>query len=242
MRKITISLALLIFVLTTWTTYAQNSIFFAGHVYIEDDNTGKQTMIPFATVRFYDVNNPSKTLATRISALDGSFDLKGFSTDNTYIVKVKAPGIEEQSFITRPNNGRVKSGNLSTHTRLQVDKNYNNPVKKQSFSPESISGEKNMTIERMIQKLPNLEIVDNDIMTKNGGSVRLMINGMNIDGSAFAKLKGYPVAGVVRSIDYYDLSCFDDSAYDGVVNIRLLKGKEAIAPDYKLISLKPYKK
>jgi hypothetical protein len=199
-------------------------------------------MIPFATVQFYDVNNPSKTIATRISALDGSFDLKGFNTDNTYIVKVKAPGIEEQSFITRPNNGRVKSGNLSTNIRLQVNAKYVNPVKKQSFSPESISREKNLTIERMIQKLPNLELVDNDIMTQSGGSVRLMINGMNIDGSAFAKLKGFPVAGVVKSIDYYDLSSFDDSAYDGVLNIRLLKGKEAIAPDYKLISLKPYKK
>jgi hypothetical protein len=61
MRKITISLALLIFVLTTWTTRAKIP-YFLPDMYISKMIIRQTNYDTVATVRFYDVNNPSKTL------------------------------------------------------------------------------------------------------------------------------------------------------------------------------------
>lgn len=240
MKAKSIFTALLLTALTI-SIQAQNTTFFAGHVYREDAASGKQTMIPFATLKFYHLNNPDKIIALRISGLDGSYDLKGFDTDNTYIVKVKAPGVEEQSFVTRPNNGRVKSGNLSAHTQLKTEKMVESLVQKQSFTVKDVSEDKDISVEKMVEKIPGLSVENGEILTADDGSVRLLINGFNPTPDVYAKIKDFPASEIVKSMDYYDLSNFNDTAYEGVLNIRIAVGNEASAPNYKLVSLKEYK-
>lgn len=233
--------ALLLTILTINTVKAQNELYFDGYVYYED-SLEKQTMIPFATIKLYEVSSPDKIVASSITAINGYYNIKGLDTYSKYIVKVSAPGINEQLFITRPNNGNIKTGNISTHTQLIVDKKYKSSIEKQSFTPDSFVDGKDLTIIKMIEMLPELEITNNDIMTKDGGSVRLTINGANQDASLFEQLKVLPVADVIKSMDYYDLSDFDDSLYDGVLNIRLTAGEEATPPSYRAISLMTYNK
>ena len=228
--------------LTAISLSAQNSTFFNGNVYVEDSVSGKQTMIPFATIKISRINNPSKTLAVRISGLNGSYEIKGFDTDSTYIVTVKAPGVQTQSFVTKPNNGRFKSGNLSAHLRLEVNGTYGSPVKKQSFAPADVSVEKETTLVQMIAKIPGLTLENDEIATTDGGSVRLMINGFNPIPDLYTKIKDFPASEVVKTMDYHDLTKCEGSAYDGVLNIRIAVGNEATEPDYKLVSLKTYQK
>lgn len=199
-------------------------------------------MIPFATIKFYELDNPDKIVAITISAINGSYAIKGLDTYSKYIVKVSAPGINEQTFISRPNSGKIKFGDISTHTQLVVDEGYENPVEKQSFTPDTFEKNKDLTLVQMIELLPKLEVVSNDIMTKDGGSVRLMVNGFNSEATLFSQLKDYPVVDLVKSMDYYDLSDFEGSLYDGVLNVRLNAGEEALAPNFRAISLKPYNK
>ncbi len=234
-------MTLLLAFLTTLFVQAENKTFFAGHVYTEDSISGKQTMIPFATLKVYRLDSPNKIIALRISGLDGSYDLKGFDTDSTYIIKVKAPGIEEQSFVTKPNNGRVKSGNLSAHPKLKTASDYKSPVQKQSFSVKELSEDKNISVAQMVEKVPGLLLDDGEITTKDGGSVRLMINGFNPKSDLYNKIKDFPASEVVKGMDYYDLTAFDGLIYDGVLDIRIAIGNEASPPNYKLISLKEYK-
>lgn len=94
----------------------------------------------------------------------------------------------------------------------------------------------------MIAKIPDITLENDEITTADGGSVRLMINGFNPNPDVYAKIKDFPASEVVKTMDYYDLSNCEGSAYDGVLNIRIAVGNEATAPDYKLVSLKPYKK
>lgn len=233
--------ALLLTLFTSLSASAQNNTFFMGHVYSEDSIAEKQIMIPFATLKIYSVNNPDKIVAIRITGLNGSYDLKGFNTDSTYIVKVKAPGLKEQSFVTKPNNGRVKSGNLSTHPKLATPSPYESPVKKQSYTAKDVSDDKDSSVAEMVAKIPGLTVENGEISTAEGGSVRLMINGFNPNPDLYAKIKDFPASEVVKTMDYYNLSEFDGSVYDGVLNIRIAVGNEATAPDYKLVSLKEYK-
>ncbi len=241
MTEKSILIAFLLLVVTSLSASAQNNTFFMGHVYCEDSITEKQTMISFATLKIYSVNNPDKIVAIRISGLNGSYDLKGFDTDSTYIVKVKAPGLNDQSFVTKPNNGRVKSGNLSAHPKLATPTPYESPVEKQSYTAKDIADDKDISVAEMVGKIPGLTVENGEISTAEGGSVRLMINGFNPNPDVYAKIKDFPASEVVKSMDYYNLSEFDGSAYDGVLNIRIAVGNEATAPDYKLISLKEYK-
>ncbi|WP_352421991.1 hypothetical protein [Proteiniphilum sp.] len=237
-----IFLSVLLGIAATFTIQSQNTTYFAGYVYSEGMESAKQTMIPFATITFFDINDPDKIVATRISDLSGGYSLKGFDTDNIYIVKVNAPGIAEQSFITRPNKGQFKSGNISTHTCLKVDGEYQDPVKRKTYSPDDFSGDNNFTIMKMIEQISGLEVDHDEVITQEGGSIRIMLNGMNLDGPVFAELKELPTEGAVKSMDYYDLSGFEKSAYDGVLNIRVAMGSDVQAPNFELMSLKPYQK
>lgn len=227
--------------LTILSSSAQNNTFFMGHVYSEDSISGEQTMIPFATLKISSVNNANKILAIRISGLNGGYDLKGFDTDSTYIIKVKAPGVREQSFVTKPNNGRVKSGNLSVHPMLKTEIKYKSPVEKQSFTEKDVSNDKTTSVANMLENIPGLTVENGEILTVDGGSVRLMMNGFNLNPDVYAKIKDLPASEVVKTMDYYNLTEFDGSAYDGILNIRITVGDEATAPDYKLVSLKKYK-
>ena len=237
--KITL-VALLLTIFTINTVKAQSELFFLGYVYFKN-SAEKQIMIPFATSKFYELDNPDKIVAITISAINGSYAIKGLDTYSKYIVKVSAPGIDEQAFISRPNSGKIKFGDISTHTQLVVDEGYENPVEKQSFTPDTFEDKKNITIVQMIEMLPDLEIVNNDIMTKDGGSVRLMVNGFNLDVTLFTKLKDLPITDA-KCMVYYDLSNFEASLYDGVLNIRLNAGDEAADPHFRAISLLPYNK
>lgn len=238
--KITL-VAMLLTIFTVNIVKAQSELFFSGYVFYEDSSE-KQIMIPFATIKFYEANNPDKIAAVAISETNGGFVIKGLDTHNKYIVKVSAPEIEEQSFISRPNSGKIKSGNISVHTQLIVDEGYENPVEKQSFTQDTFEDNKDLTLVQMIELLPELEVVSNDIMTKDGGSVRLMVNGFNSEATLFPQLKDYPVVDLVKNMDYYDLSDFEGSLYDGVLNIRLNAGEEALTPNFRAVSLKPYDK
>ena len=226
----------------TLSANSQNTTFFNGHVYTEDSVSEKQTMIPFATIKVSSINSPNKTIAVRIAGVNGSYDLKGLDTDSIYIVKVKAPDFAEQSFVTKPNNGRVKSGNLSAHLMLKAKPQYESTVKKQSFILSDISDDKQLSVVDMIGKIPELIIEDSEILTKKNGSVRLMINGFNHSPELYTKIKDLPASQVVKSMDYYDLSQAEGSVYDGVLNIHIKIGNEAASPDYKLVSLKAYTK
>lgn len=241
MKTKTTLLVLLLSILAISTVKAQSELFFSGYVYFEDSSE-KQIMMPFATIKFYEVNNPDKIAAVTISETNGGYKIMGLDTYNKYIVKVSAPGINEQTFISRPNSGKIKSGNISVHTKLVVDEGYKNPVEKQSFLPDTFEDNKDLTLVQMIELLPELEVVSSDIMTKDGGSVRVMINGFNSEAILFSQLKDYPVVDLVKSMDYYDLSDFEGSLYDGVLNIRLNAGEEALAPNFRAMSLKPYNK
>lgn len=238
--KITL-VAMLLTILTINTVKAQSEFFFSGYVFYEDSSE-KQIMIPFATIKFYELDNPDKIVAVTISETNGGYKLMDLDTFNKYIVKVSAPGINEQTFISRPNSGKIKSGNISVHTQLVVDERYENPVEKQSFTPDTFEDNKDLTLVKMIELLPKLEVISNDVMNKDGGSVRLMVNGFNSEATLFSQLKDYPVVDLVKSMDYYDLSDFEGPLYDGVLNIRLNAGEEALAPDFRAISLEPYKK
>lgn len=233
--------ALLLTIFTTNTVKAQSKLFFSGYVFYEDSSE-KQIMIPFATIKFYEVNNPDKIAAVTISETNGGYKIMGLDTYNKYIVKVSAAGINEQTFISRPNSGKIKSGNISVHTQLVVDEGFENPVEKQSFSPDTFEKNKDLTLVQMIELLPELEVISNDIMTKDGGSVRLMVNGFNSESTLFSQLKDYPVVDLVKSMDYYDLSDFEGYLYDGVLNIRLNAGDEAADPGFRAVSLMPYNK
>ncbi|MDD2474899.1 MAG: hypothetical protein PHI32_03195 [Dysgonamonadaceae bacterium] len=180
--------ALLLTIFTINTIKAQGELFFSGYVYFEDTSENQIT-IPFATIKFYEVDNPNKIVAVAISQTNGGYVIKGLDTHNKYIVKVSAPEIEEQSFISRPNNGKIKSGNISVHTQLVVDEGYENPVEKQSFTPDTFEKNKDLTLVQMIELLPELEVISNDIMTKDGGSVRLMVNGFNSESTLFLNSK-----------------------------------------------------
>jgi len=233
--------ALLLTIFTINTIKAQGELFFSGYVYFEDTSENQIT-IPFATIKFYEANNPDKIAAITISETNGGYKLMDLDTYNKYIVKVSAPGISEQSFISRPNSGKIKSGNISVHTQLVVDEGFENPVEKQSFSPDTFEKNKDLTLVQMIELLPELEVISNDIMTKDGGSVRLMVNGFNSESTLFSQLKDYPVVDLVKSMDYYDLSDFEGYLYDGVLNIRLNAGDEAADPGFRAVSLMPYNK
>lgn len=215
--------------------------FFFGHVYYENAS-GEQTMLPFTTIKIYEESNPGTVKFVRFTGTDGSYRVDNIDISKTYIFTAYAPGLMEQSFLFQ---GYTKQpsfkGNVNTHMRLDIAEAFSTPVKKKSYTPKMLSADKKSKINDLIDKLPGIKYEDGDYITSSGGSVRIFVNGASVQSD---KLSTFLKASmkIVKTIEYYNLEKFGNSAYQGVIDIKMIVGDQVGPPNFKCHSMKHYQK
>ena len=227
-----------------WFVNAQldsRGLYFFGHVYYENVS-GKQIMLPFTTIKIYEESNPETVKFTRFAGTDGSYRVDNIDISKSYILIAYAPGLKEQSFLFQGYNKQPSfKGNLSTHMCLETSDGFSTPLKKKIFTPKILSINKKSKIKDLFDQLPCLKNEDEDYVTNNGGSVRIFVNGASVQPRELSVLFKSSFKAV-KSIEYYNLEKFGNSAYQGVINIILTAGEQVKPPKFKCQSIKIYKK
>ncbi len=235
-------LTLVILMATLFVAKAEGEYFYLSYVYYSSTKSERE-VIPLATVKYYDYDNPTKLMAVRITDFSGRYILRGLDVDKKYIVKVKAPNVKEQAFVTIPNKGKFPPGNLGTSTKLKVPADYQPMLSAKTYQPADF---KNLTVEQMINALPNVNVTEEgEILTDEDGAVKIMFNGFynNKVVQIYPKVKDLPAEKVIKTLDLYNLSKQEGTAYDAVINIHVtFDEKEAKKPNCKLGCLPQYNK
>lgn len=212
-----LTLIIVIIMATLSSAFAQK-LHINGYVFNMED--GNPTGIPFATVYYYDKEDQNKLEYFQFTDITGRYDLGEDVKSQDYFVKIVAPGFKMRSrdIVGLP---QTFKGNLTLHYKLEKDVIYN--FNKKIFTVKELKPEQGLNLIDLVCMLPGVIKDDSgNILTEDGGSVRLLLNGRTMR-KDISKLSQMPLI-VVDNIEYYDLDDCDGSLYQGVINIILTVG------------------
>ncbi|MGI6223902.1 MAG: hypothetical protein ACOYJG_09845 [Prevotella sp.] len=215
---------LLLAVLFTSGLKAQN-LFITGCVFCDD--SFKVEAVPFATVKYFNYKDPKKLEYIDFTDLSGQYNLGENVAQADYHIEIEAPGYEKR---TKDIGNLPESfeGNLTFHIRMHRD-NSSMPVPV-SFTTDKLAGANNLI--DAIKLLPAVDkIEENDVVSKDGSTIRVLINGFTLPADKLGQLSLFPLAAL-KTADYYDLKKYN-TIYDGVINLVLVEGDMAGAPNFE---------
>lgn len=226
---------LLLFVSQT-TIYAKSGpIWINGYVYSESAD-GKQTMIPFANVYIYSVDNKNKLQYYAMGGMNGEYTIRPYNWSVGYRFVCRFPGYKTKEFYIKPIPDKEGfSGNIDVNIKMEKAED-DDQISCVKYSVKELQRRtKCSTIKELIESVPNVEFSDNEIFTANEGSVRFFLNGMNPIKKVGDQIYNLPIE-VVTEIEFYTLPEHKGFLYDGVLNLKLNAGEQAVKPLHKLKS------
>jgi len=231
MKQFKLLLAALLVAVCGMSARAQEDIWVNGTVFSEKDDV--QTVIPFATVKFYNDRNLKNLEYFAACGPFGNYTIKPYSYKNDYYIVVEAPGYKTRQLhitpISETYNGKKFTGNASVHVRLDSD-GTNKPFASKVITGKEIpAGMSN--VKQYLLSLDGINCDTDGWFTNDDRGILFCLNGMPMDSKQLSILSEIPVNGV-KNITIYDTD--DRSPYGKAIDITLTFGKPATAPDYRL--------
>lgn len=231
MKQFKLLLAALLVAVFGLSASAQEDIWVNGYVFNEKDNV--QTMIPFATVKFYN-DKACKNLAYFYTCGPfGNYNIKPYNYKKDYYIVVEAPGYKTRQLhitpISETYNGKKFTGNATVHVRLEPD-GTNKPCASKVITGKEIPA-KMSNVKKYLLSLDGINYDSDGWFSNDDRGILLCLNGMPMDSKQLSILSEIPVNGV-KNITIYDTD--DRSPYGKAIDITLIIGKPATAPNYTL--------
>ena len=222
MKKKVFNLWILILFFTSQSK-AQN-LTINGYIFCEDSS--KVEAIPFATVRYYDYKDPKKLEYIDFTDLSGQYNLGQHVAQRDYHIEIEAPGYQKRE----KNIGKLPKsykGNMTFHFKLHKDQTpLAAPI---SYAVDKMTGAK--TLIDVIRQIPAVDKIEGtDVLSKDGGTIRVLVNGFTFNAEKLSQLSQFPI-DVLNDVQYYDLKKYN-TIYNGVINLVLLEGDMAGAPNF----------
>lgn len=231
MKQFKVLLAALLVAVCGMSVRAQEDIWVNGNVFSEKDDV--QTVIPFATVKFYN-DKAFKDLAYYIVCGPfGNYTIKPYNYKNDYYIVVEAPGYKTRqlhiSSISETLNGKKFSGNSSVHVRLEPD-GTNKPCASKVITRKEIPAGMS-DVKQYLMSLDGINYDSDGWYTDDDRGILFCLNGKTINDRQAALLNEIDIRGV-KNITIYETD--SKSPYGKAIDITLTFGKPATTPNYRL--------
>lgn len=201
--------------------------YLAVNGYIFTNDSTQLQIVPFATVKYSDYKDHNKVEYVGFTDLSGQYNLGDRVKSQDYHIEIKAPGYEtrEKCIGRLPNSF---DGNMTFHFEMHKSGSQKGPVS--VIYSDSIYRKQSNLIEA-VKSLPVVSsIEETDVLSQNGNTLKLLLNGYSFDMANLVYFRDLPTA-VVKDIEYYDLSAYN-TIYEGVINVVLAEGEQAGSPDF----------
>lgn len=200
---------------------AKSDIYPDGTIYFEKD--GKRLAIPFAVVNVYDNNDHTKLVYHTMADRFGHYQIAVYDYTKPYHYVIEATGFETTEYDTDKLNtkwpdGSPFYGNSTIDYKLTLKEPYKGkPYTMKSYKESDLTANADPTgwIE-LACTAPGIKKEDDDIVTTDGGSVRLKMNDAEIPAAFYKYLSAFPCF-MVSEIEVYALP--EGGTYSAVVNI-----------------------
>lgn len=205
-----------------------SKIWINGNAFSESG--GSQKAVPFATISFYDAPDYANLAYFTVCGPVGNYRVNPYEYTKDYYVVAECPGYETRKFHLKPIpevwNGRPFSGNATVDIRMEPV----SPVK--DIAPEKFEGggKEGKNLLQLLQGLPGITYADGSLLTKEEGSVCLLMNGYSVGADVVGQLDKIP-GNAVSCLEYYPLP--EGGLYQAAVNVVLSVGTQAAWPDYR---------
>lgn len=177
-------------------------------------------------MKYYDYKDTTKLEYMDFTDLSGHYNIGNQMAQKDYHIEIEAPGYKKRE----KNIGKLPKsfkGNMTFHFRLhKIQPPLDAPV---SYTTAAMSDVK--TLADVICRIPAVDKIDGlDVLSKEGGTIRILVNGFTFNTEKLKLLDQFPVE-VLKNVQYYDLRRYN-TIYDGVINFVLTEGNMAGAPDF----------
>jgi len=220
MNRILIIISTLLFMFNS-TINAQGTAAIYGFV-VEKDSTAKTGVrgIPFCTVKYCDINNHDVIEYLGVTDLRGFYSLGENIPIKNYHVVIESPGYNTIS----KDMGNFPAQELLT-LHFEMTRSGSVPVAaRQSYSLSDLNIPKKQKLSEAVTRIPGITVDEyGNLLTEEGGSVRLLLVGQNVPFTDLAQLDEIPMS-YVSHFEYYDITDFN-TVYSGIVNIVLTTGQ-----------------
>jgi len=217
-------------------SYSQSKIWIYGHVY-ENGKNDKQGLIPFATISYYSYENQSELNYSTMSGPTGNYLIKPYNYKAKYHAVVEAPGYKTIFFnlkeIPEVWNGNPFSGNASVNICMVRDSTKMEEfISPREYTIKQLKKQyKIKTFKDLIEQISDVKIDGMDLLTQQGGSVRIFVNGAGVTSEICKEIYELPVS-IISKLEYYNLP--KGGLYEGALDIILNVGNVEKAPSYIL--------
>lgn len=178
-------------------------------------------------MKYSDYKDHSRVEHIGFTDLSGQYNLGNRVKSQDYHIEIEAPGYEKRE----KNIGKLPDsfdGNMTFHFEMHKSGSQDAPAA--VIFPDS-TYKKQPNLMEAVKSLPVVSgIEETDVLSQNGNTLKLLLNGYSFDMANLVYFKNLPAA-VVKDIEYYDLSEYD-TIYEGVINVVLPEGEQAGLPDF----------
>lgn len=194
--------------------------------YIFCDDSVEVEAVPFATVKYYSYKDPGKLEYIDFTDLSGKYDIGQNVKQKEFHIEISAPGYQKRGK-NIGNLPKTFKGNMTLHFRMHKSQEpLDTPI---SIDINEMKGVKTLT--DAILQVPVVEKIEgNDVVSIDGGTIRVFINGFTFSADKLDMLSQFPIEAL-KDVHYYNLLKYN-TMYDGVINLILTDGEMAGAPDF----------